>query len=155
MLKLVGETSMTQFDAAYCIYTIRASMKRGPEHQPRPSSRRCLFLGAILRSSPYPAIDLPDERPAVLVAPLVVLQPRKLVDRQSIQPRGNLPNALLVVASDRQVPVGGSGRVYGPRSLLCGRLLSAPGHPLGVLRSRLEGLRPLTPEPERVVGYPT
>ena len=61
-----------------------------------------------LRSSPYPAIYLSDERLAVLVAALVVLEPHKLVDRQGIQPRAYLPDALLVVAGDGRLPFVGA-----------------------------------------------
>ena len=56
-------------------YAPGTSTKRGPEQRPRPSLQRLLSLATILRSGSYPAIYLADERLAVSVAPLVVLEP--------------------------------------------------------------------------------
>ncbi len=77
------------------------------------------------------------------MAALVVLEPHKLVDRQGIQPRAYLPDALLVVAGDRQAAVRWSGRLYDPRRLFGTRLLGVPGRSLGAARGLLDGLRPL------------
>ena len=96
-----------------------------------------LISRSILRSSSYSAIDLSDERFTVLVTPLVVLQPLKLVNRQGVQPCTYLPDALLVVASDRQAATGGSGRLYNPRRLLGSRPLSTRNCPLGASRRLL------------------
>lgn len=83
----------------------------------------CRCSKTSLRSALYSALNLLEERLAILGATLVVLDPSELLLAQGVQPAGYLPNRLLVVVGDRDAAVLGSGGLYDPGRLFGDRSL--------------------------------